>query len=238
MARLNTLVPGVICGLLALLGCAANTPLLPNGNIADEYNYQVIRPPGQSDADFLATWQRCKRDYPRFASSCMQDEGSSLQFPDGRIMAAKPNAKADNRASHERMCRNFGTEFTQPTEAYNQCMSRLGETVTLANGQVIPPHAAFQTPLVVKPDGAAAVVIAKGPPTPAAKQIIASGDSSAAASTDTSSALQLLLGLAMAAKMSGSAAQGGSAKSSSDGPDPIGGMMQNYGSCGNMWGCW
>lgn len=237
MTRRTAWVPEVMCGLLALFGCAEPSILMPNGHIQGWFASEIIRPPGMSDAEFVAQYRDCQRtEGPHgFPDQCMQGKGSSILSSNGTIHGP---TMAENTKWRMSICRNFSTEFTQPEEAYIQCMSRLGETVTLANGQVIPPYSAFRTPLVVKPDGAAAVAIAKAPPTPAAKQIISSGNGSTATSADTSSALQLLMSMALAAKASGGATHAAPATSSSNGPDPIGGMMSNYGTCGNMWGCW
>lgn len=214
-------------GIIALVGCGASSSLEPDGTIKSQEGYNIMREPGQSDRDFVAQYRYCltAESERKFPTVCMQDHGSSLRLSNGHIMASTQKKTRNSRIG---MCRNFASEFTLPIEAFNQCMSRLGEAVTAADGRVIPPHSIFQTPLTVKSDALAALAAQRAkPPVPTTE--------AASQSSDSGAGLALLGLLLAASRQSGGSST--AAQRAPDEPNPFGGMIVNYGMCGNMWGC-
>jgi hypothetical protein len=199
---------------------------------------EAVAGPGKNAAGFRSDYAACERsegksaEKPYFFAACMQLAGNSVHLHNGVVLGSKKQERQEFQASS---CRNFSTNFTDRNEAFTQCMSSLGNAVTRPDGTVIPPRAKFATQLVLVPEA---------PPTAPPAKVAEAAPASQTSAADNREAADLLriflttVRLAAMSRQSSSASTSTTTSSPNNDPDLMGSMIGNYGSCGNMWGCW
>ena len=231
--------------LLTVTGCsngndpaagALTAPIGPPG-----YQMEAVAGPGKEAAAFRSDYAACERsegksaENPYFFAACMQLAGNAVHLHNGVVLGPKKQERQEFQASS---CRNFSTNFTDRNEAFTQCMSSLGNSVTRPDGTVIPPRAKFATQLVLVPEAA--------PPAAAPAKVAETAPPSQSSAADNQAAVDLLRVFLNAVRIAGVSRKASSSASTgttsshttSDDPNPFGSMIGNYASCGDMWGCW